>query len=62
MGEKINVKEIVKRKKEELKQEVDRVKEKGVLPKLAVILASDDPASEIYVGKKRKMCEEMGIL
>ena len=62
MGEKINVKEIVKRKKEELKQEVDRVKEKGVSPKLAVILASDDPASEIYVGKKRKMCEEMGIL
>ena len=62
MGEKINVKEIVKRKKEELKQEVNRVKEKGVLPKLAVILASDDPASEIYVGKKRKMCEEMGIL
>lgn len=62
MGEKINVKEIVRRKKEELKQEVDRVKEKGVLPKLAVILASDDPASEIYVGKKRKMCEEMGIL
>ena len=62
MGEKINVKEIVRRKKEELKQEVDRVKEKGVSPKLAVILASDDPASEIYVGKKRKMCEEMGIL
>ena len=62
MGEKINVKEIVKRKKEELKIEVDRIKEKGVTPKLAVILASEDPASQIYVGKKRKMCEEMGIL
>lgn len=62
MGEKINVKEIVKRKKEELKVEVDALKLKGVNPKLAVILASDDEASKIYVGKKRKMCEEMGIL
>ena len=62
MGEKINVKEIVKKKKEELKNEVDKLKAKGVAPKLAVILASDDPASQIYVGKKRKMCEEMGIL
>lgn len=62
MGEKINVKEIVKRKKEELKIEVDILKEKGINPKLAVILASEDEASKIYVGKKRKMCEEMGIL
>ena len=62
MGEKINVKEIGKRKKEELKVEVDALKVKGINPKLAVILASDDEASKIYVGKKRKMCEEMGIL
>ena len=62
MGEKINVKEIVKRKKEELKIEVDALKLKGINPKLAVILASEDEASKIYVGKKRKMCEEMGIL
>lgn len=62
MGEKINVKEIVKRKKEELKVEVDALKVKGIEPKLAVILASDDEASKIYVGKKRKMCEEIGIL
>ena len=62
MGEKINVKEIVKRKKEELKVEVDALKSKGINPKLAVILASEDEASKIYVGKKRKMCEEMGIL
>ncbi len=62
MGEKINVKDIVKRKKEELRLEVEKLKEKGINPKLAVILASDDAASEIYVGKKRKMCEELGIL
>lgn len=61
MGEKINVKDIVKRKKEDLKKEVEVLKERGISPKLAVILASEDEASKIYVGKKRKMCEEMGI-
>lgn len=61
MGEKINVKDIVKRKKEELKQKVESLKERGIQPKLAVILASEDEASKIYVGKKRKMCDELGI-
>ena len=62
MGEKINVKEIIKSKKEELKKQVEFLKEKNITPKLAVILASEDEASEIYVGKKRKMCEELGVL
>ena len=44
MGEKINVKEIVARKKEELKEKVLKLKEKGINPKLAVVLASDDEA------------------
>ncbi len=61
MGEKINVKDIVKRKKEELKQRVEFLKKEGIQPKLAVILASEDEASKIYVGKKRKMCDELGI-
>ena len=62
MGEKINVKDIVQRKKNELKDEIERIKKEDAIPKLAVILASDDEASKIYVGKKRKMCEELGIL
>lgn len=61
MGEKINVKEIVTRKKEELKDRVNSLKKMGIQPKLSVILASEDEASKIYVGKKRKMCEELGI-
>ena len=61
MGEKINVKDIVKRKKEELKQKVESLKKRRIQPKLAVILASEDEASKIYVGKKRKMCDELGI-
>ena len=30
-------------------------------PGLAVILISDDPASQVYVGHKRKACKEIGI-
>ena len=51
MGEKINVKEIVTRKKEELKDRVNSLKKMGIQPKLSVILASEDEASKIYVGK-----------
>ena len=36
--------------------------EKGVVPGLAVILVGDDPASQIYVGRKEKACEEAGFL
>ena len=31
-------------------------------PGLAVVLVGDDPASNIYVSKKRKACEEAGIV
>ena len=61
MGEKIDVKTLVKKRKKELKQQIDTLKIFGIKPKLAVILASDDEASRVYVGNKRKMCEEVGI-
>ncbi|NPA11303.1 MAG: bifunctional methylenetetrahydrofolate dehydrogenase/methenyltetrahydrofolate cyclohydrolase FolD [Epsilonproteobacteria bacterium] len=44
--------------KNQLKQEI---KELGFTPKLAVILVGDDPASQTYVGMKKKACEEVGI-
>ncbi|MFP1892115.1 bifunctional methylenetetrahydrofolate dehydrogenase/methenyltetrahydrofolate cyclohydrolase FolD [Lonsdalea quercina] len=31
-------------------------------PGLAVILVGDDPASQIYVGSKRRVCEEVGFI
>ncbi|MCC6301529.1 MAG: bifunctional methylenetetrahydrofolate dehydrogenase/methenyltetrahydrofolate cyclohydrolase FolD [Gammaproteobacteria bacterium] len=31
-------------------------------PGLAVVLIGDNPASRVYVGSKRKACEELGIL
>ena len=57
----IDVQQIVDIKKEELKEKVVKLKRIGKTPKLAVILANDDKASEIYVKKKRELCLEIGI-
>jgi len=48
--------------RETVTQRVAALKEKGIIPGLAVILVGDDPASEIYVKNKGKACEETGIL
>jgi methylenetetrahydrofolate dehydrogenase (NADP+) / methenyltetrahydrofolate cyclohydrolase len=34
---------------------------RGITPGLAVILVGDDPASQVYVGKKVQACEERGL-
>ncbi|MBX7213913.1 MAG: bifunctional methylenetetrahydrofolate dehydrogenase/methenyltetrahydrofolate cyclohydrolase FolD [Thermoflexales bacterium] len=34
---------------------------KGITPGLATVLVGDDPASAVYVGAKRKACEEVGM-
>ncbi len=47
----------------EIKEKVSELFEKyGKKPKLSVILAGRDPASEIYVANKEKACEQVGIL
>ena len=43
---------------EDLKSKTKDLKNK---PSLAVILANDNPASEIYVKNKKKKCEELGF-
>lgn len=35
---------------------------KGIIPGLAVILVGEDPASQVYVGRKAKACAEVGFL
>lgn len=62
MGEIINVKKIVEDRKEMLKEKVEELKNRGINPKLAVILANNEDSSRVYVSKKRKLCEELGIL
>ena len=45
----------------EIKQEVEKLRQRGIVPGLGVILVGDDPASQSYVTAKERTCEEMGI-
>ena len=47
--------------KENLKIQCNELKEKGIKPKLAVIMVGEDKASQIYVKNKSKACDEIGI-
>jgi methylenetetrahydrofolate dehydrogenase (NADP+)/methenyltetrahydrofolate cyclohydrolase len=47
--------------KEEVAAEVVRLKQRGITPGLAAVLAGNDPASEVYVRNKVKTCEALGI-
>jgi len=47
--------------RESLKEDVNQLKQNGIIPKLAVILVGNNPASEVYVRNKEKACEEIGI-
>jgi methylenetetrahydrofolate dehydrogenase (NADP+)/methenyltetrahydrofolate cyclohydrolase len=57
----LNGKQVAKEIKENLKVEVDSLKEKKIFPKLAVIMVGDNPASKVYVKNKSKACEKVGI-
>lgn len=57
----INGKIIAESIKSGLKKEILNLKEKGIVPGLAVVMVGDDKASQIYVNKKEKICEEIGI-
>ena len=45
----------------EIARKVAALKERGVIPGLAVILVGDDPASQIYVRNKGIGCEKTGM-
>jgi len=57
----VDVKEIVEKKRNSLKREILDLRDRGIIPKLAVIPANDVEASRIYVSRKRKLCQELGI-
>ncbi len=47
--------------KQEAAQETELLRSKGIIPGLATVLVGEDPASQTYVGMKRKTCEELGM-
>lgn len=57
----IDGKALSKRLRVGFRERVERLKERGVSPGLAVILVGDNPASRVYVGNKIKACEECGV-
>ena len=62
MAELISGKVVSASVREEIKREVEELKDKkSIVPGLAVILVGDDPASAVYVRNKHKGCLETGI-
>ena len=57
----IDGKNLAKKIRENLRIECDELKEKGIMPKLAVIMVGNNPASKVYVKNKSKACEDVGI-
>jgi methylenetetrahydrofolate dehydrogenase (NADP+)/methenyltetrahydrofolate cyclohydrolase len=46
---------------EKIAQDVEKLKAAGKRPGLAVVLVGEDPASKVYVGRKKKACETLGF-
>ncbi len=57
----IDGKELARKTRQNLKIDCDNLKAQGIVPKLAVIMVGDNPASKVYVRNKSKACEEVGI-
>ena len=47
--------------KENVRNEVSELREKGIETALAVIIVGNDPASKVYVVNKKKACEFCSI-
>ena len=58
----MNGKKLAQEVKAELKQRVEELwTSKQIVPRLAVILVGEDPASQVYVRNKRRAAEKIGI-
>ena len=54
-------KELAKKIRGELKEEVEQLKKDGITPKLAVVMVGEDKASQVYVRNKSRACDEIEI-
>lgn len=52
---------VAKHLRAEVAQRAAALKAKGITPGLAVILVGEDPASQVYVGKKVQACQDAGL-
>lgn len=45
----------------ELRGRIDALRKRGVTPGLAAVLVGEDPASAVYVRRKREACRDLGV-
>jgi len=57
----IDGKLIAQQVRDEVAQEVQSLKAKGITPGLAVVLVGEDPASQVYTSNKEKTAKELGM-
>jgi len=57
----IDGKAIAAQIREEVKAEAEKFRSEGIIPKLAVILVGDDPASVVYAQSKQKAANKLSI-
>jgi methylenetetrahydrofolate dehydrogenase (NADP+)/methenyltetrahydrofolate cyclohydrolase len=57
----IDGKLVAKEVRSETRRRAEVLRARGVPPGLAAVLVGDDPASQIYVNSKAKMCEKLGL-
>ncbi|MBF8249810.1 MAG: Bifunctional protein FolD [Candidatus Levybacteria bacterium] len=58
---KIDGKQIAQNILEDLKKQTEKLKEKNITPRLAIILVGNDPASIAYINQKELKAENVGI-
>ncbi len=61
MGKIIDGKAVSAAARARMKEEVAALRERGIIPGLAVVIVGDDPASRVYVNNKKKACAELGM-
>ncbi|MEW6314335.1 MAG: bifunctional methylenetetrahydrofolate dehydrogenase/methenyltetrahydrofolate cyclohydrolase FolD [Pseudomonadota bacterium] len=57
----IDGKAVAEQVRGECRLKVEKLKQRGIVPGLAVIIVGDDPASRVYVRNKAKACGEVGM-
>jgi methylenetetrahydrofolate dehydrogenase (NADP+)/methenyltetrahydrofolate cyclohydrolase len=61
VGRTIDGKAVAAAVRGEVRERVERLSRRGIVPGLATVLVGDDPASHLYVGSKERACREQGI-
>jgi methylenetetrahydrofolate dehydrogenase (NADP+)/methenyltetrahydrofolate cyclohydrolase len=61
VGQLIDGKAVAAAVRSEVRERVSALARRGLVPGLATVLVGNDSASRLYVGNKRKACEEVGI-